>query len=54
MVRRHAPTRNQYQCQSGWRPEASGRPTNPGNISVTASYPRLALVYVAPRWIGVR
>src|SRR5271157_60891 len=23
----------------GWRPDASGRPTNTGNISVTASYP---------------
>ena len=25
-------------CIRGWRPDASGRPTNTGNISVTAFY----------------
>jgi hypothetical protein len=36
-----------------WRPEASMRPTNPGNISVTASYPWPVLDSVAQALLPV-
>ena len=37
----------------GWRPEASGRPANTGNISATASYPRPVLASVAQALLPV-
>ena len=37
----------------GWRPAASGRPPNPGNLSVTASHPWPVLALVTQALLPV-
>ena len=41
-------------CTHGWRPDSRGRPTNPGNITVTASHPWPVLASVAQALLPVR